>query len=241
LSTPFSRAAVERLQRFGVAAFKIGSGECNNFPLVKHIAKTGKPLIVSTGMNSFETIDRTVNILRSAKVEFALLHCTNLYPTPPELVRLGSIIEMQMRYPDAVVGLSDHTIDNYACLGAVALGASIVERHFTDSKSRIGPDICCSMDPHDLKELIYGVNTLFKERDGFKGRIPEEKITEAFAYGSVVATKDLQQGDVITEENIWVRRPSGGDFGSGDYEFLIGKTVTNFVKANSRIKKADLE
>ena len=157
ISTPFSRAAADRLNKFDVPAFKIGSGECNNYPLIKHIAKFGKPIILSTGMNTIETIRPSVEIMRAAKVPFALLHCTNIYPTPPELVRLGAINILKEAFPDAVVGLSDHTTSNYTCLGAVAVGASILERHFTDSMKRVGPDISSSMDPESLKSLIEGL------------------------------------------------------------------------------------
>src|SRR6478752_5706877 len=156
ISTPFSRAAAERLKKFDIPAYKIGSGECNNYPLIEHIASFGKPVILSTGMNTIESVSKAVNILRRQHVPFALLHTTNLYPTPDHLVRLNAMVELQKNFPDAVVGLSDHTLTNHACFGAVALGASVLERHFTDHKERIGPDIVCSMDVHACKELIEG-------------------------------------------------------------------------------------
>lgn len=168
ISTPFSRAAAERLKKFDVPAIKIGSGECNNYPLIKHIARIGKPVIISTGMNSIESVRPSVEILRSAKIPFALLHCTNVYPTPPELVRLGAMTKLREAFPDAVIGLSDHTTSSYTCLGAVALGASILERHFTDRMDRPGPDIVCSMDPEALSSLIEGANTIFSARGGRK-------------------------------------------------------------------------
>ena len=139
MSTPFSRAAADRLQRMNVPAYKIGSGECNNYPLLKHIASFGKPMILSTGMNTIESVGKAVAILESARVPYALLHTTNLYPTPPHLVRLGAMVELGKAFPQAVIGLSDHTTDNVACLGAVALGASILERHFTDRMDRPVP------------------------------------------------------------------------------------------------------
>lgn len=240
ISTPFSRAAANRLNLFGVPAYKIGSGECNNYPLVRHVASFGKPIIISTGMNSFATLDPTVEILRSANLPFALLHCTNIYPTPPEHVRLGAMQEMQERYPDAIIGLSDHTVDNFACLGAVALGASILERHFTDSKDRVGPDIICSMDTRELEELIKGSNIIFKERGGRKGPIEQERETIAFAFASVVAVKDLMPGEVITADNIWVRRPAGGDFSAADFDALLGKRISQFVPSGSRLKRGDV-
>ncbi len=204
LSTPFSRAAADRLNRFGVPAFKIGSGECNNYPLIRHIAKFRKPMIVSTGMNSVESVKPTVDIMEEYGVQYALLHCTNIYPTPHNLVRLNAMIELQQAFPRAVVGLSDHTVDNYSCLGAVALGGSILERHFTDKKTRSGPDISCSMDPEDLSELIDGSYKIYVAKSGHKRPLLEEASTIAFAFASVVAIKDLAVGDTLTAENIWL-------------------------------------
>ena len=241
ISTPFSREAANRLIRFNVPAFKIGSGECNNYPLVKHIAKAKKPIIMSTGMNSIETIRPSVDILRNARIPFALLHCTNIYPTPPSLVRLGAIHQLREAFPDAVIGLSDHTVNNFACLGAVALGASILERHFTDDMNRPGPDISCSMDPSSLKELINGSQTIFLERGGEKNPIEQETQTMAFAFASVIAVKDINPGEILTEDNLWVRRPGGGDYTSKDYDLLLGKKVKKFVKKNERLKKIDIE
>ena len=201
LSTPFSRAAIDRLVKFDVPAFKIGSGECNNYPLIKYLAKFKKPVILSTGMNSIETIKPSVEILQNANIPFALLHCTNVYPTPPELVRLGAIKALKDAFPDAVIGLSDHTTSNYTCLGAVALGASILERHFTDSMDRPGPDIACSMDPNALTDLINGSKVLFSARGGEKIPVKAEDPTIAFAFASVVAIKNINKGETLTEDN----------------------------------------
>lgn len=237
LSTPFSRAAIDRLVKFDVPAFKIGSGECNNYPLIKYLAKFNKPVILSTGMNSIETIKPSVEILRNAKIPFALLHCTNVYPTPPELVRLGAIKSLKEAFPDAVVGLSDHTTSNYTCLGAVALGASILERHFTDTMDRPGPDIACSMDPYSLSDLIIGSKTLFLARGGEKIPVKAENPTIAFAFASVVAITNIKKGEILTEDNIWLKRPGGGDFTAKDYDYLIGKKVLDNISNGSRIKK----
>ena len=165
LSTPFSRAAVDRLEKLEVCAYKIGSGECNNYPLVEYISKKNKPIILSTGMNDINSIHKSVQIFRKNKNKFALMHCTNVYP-PPEYVRLGALNYMKEAFPDAVLGLSDHTTSNYACFGAVALGASILERHFTDDMSRKGPDIECSMDPNALRDLIRGCKSISLSRGG---------------------------------------------------------------------------
>ncbi len=240
ISTPFSRVAVDRLVAFDIPAFKIGSGECNNYPLIKYIARFGKPVIISTGMNSIETVRPSVDILRKANIPFALLHCTNVYPTPPELVRLGAMKILKEAFPDAVIGLSDHTVSNYTCLGAVALGASILERHFTDSMNRPGPDIVCSMDPAALSDLINGSKTIFSARGGSKAAVSAEAPTIAFAFASLVANKEIAPGEELTEENLWLRRPGGGDFNASDYETLIGKKALVKISRGTRINRDDI-
>ena len=240
ISTPFSRAAANRLAKFDVPAFKIGSGECNNYPLVRHIAKFGKPIILSTGMNSIESIRPSVEIMRKAKIPFALLHCTNIYPTPHKLVRLNAILELKNEFPDAVVGLSDHTTSNYTSFGAVSLGASILERHFTDNMKRLGPDISSSMDINALQQLIEGSRIIFEALSGDKSALPEESATISFAFASVVAIRDIQPGEVLSEENIWVKRPSGGDFSAREFDELLGRIAKNKLINGYQIKKIDL-
>ena len=240
ISTPFSRAAVDRLVKFNIPAFKIGSGECNNYPLIEYIADFGKPVILSTGMNSIKTIMPAVEILRRKKVPYALLHCTNVYPTPHELVRLGALEKLREAFPDAVIGLSDHTTSNYACLGAVALGGSILERHFTDRMDRPGPDIVCSMDPKALSDLIEGANAIYAALGGEKDAIDAEAPTIAFAFASVVAIKDIFEGERLTKDNVWVKRPGGGDFTASDYEGLLGKVASCNIVSGFQIKKEDI-
>ncbi len=241
ISSPFSRAAVDRLERMNVPAYKIGSGECNNYPLVKYIASKGKPIILSTGMNTIVSIQKSVDIMESFQVPYVLLHCTNVYPTPPELVRLGAISDIKYAFPNAVVGLSDHSVSNLACVSSVALGACVLERHFTDDKSRSGPDIECSMDANDLKNLITESAIVAKMRGGRKGIIDEEKVTIDFAYASVVAIKPIKSGEQLTEENLWVKRPATGDFSADDYEKLLGCLVIRDVKEGEQLKKDDVE
>jgi N-acetylneuraminate synthase len=237
ISTPFSRAAAVRLAKFDVPAYKIGSGECNNYPLIRHIARAKKPIILSTGMNSIETIRPAVDIFRKERVPFALLHCTNVYPTPYNLVRLGAIQTLKEAFPDAVVGLSDHTMTNHTCLGAVALGASILERHFTDRMDRPGPDIICSMDPGGLRDLIEGSKNIFDARGNDKSAVEAEAPTIAFAFASVVVLADIEAGQVLTEENLWLRRPGGGDYSSLDYDGLIGRRVSLPVSKGERLTR----
>lgn len=241
LSTPFSRAAADRLENMGVLAYKIGSGECNNYPLIEHIASFGKPMIVSTGMNDIESIKKTVEILEKYNIQYALLHCTNLYPTPPHLVRLGGMIELQKHFPNAVIGLSDHTVNNNACLAATALGASILERHFTDSKNRKGPDVVCSMDPKELRELIQGSAEIAQMRGGKKEAAKEEQVTIDFAFATVVSIKDIKAGEVFTKENIWVKRPGTGEIKAEYFNSLLGKRAKRDIPNDEHLKWEDIE
>lgn len=226
ISTPFSRAAAERLKQFDIPAYKIGSGECNNYPLLEHIAAFGKPVILSTGMNTIESITKAVAIFAKHNVPVALLHTTNLYPTPIHLVRFGAMMEMHEAFPDKVFGLSDHTLNNNACLGAVALGGSILERHFTDHMQRTGPDIVCSMDEQACAELIKSSNEIWQMRGGTKKSALEEQVTIDFAFATVCSIKPIQKGELLTKENIWVKRPGTGKILAEHFNDLIGKSAT---------------
>ena len=240
ISTPFSRAAADRLQRMDVAAFKIGSGECNNYPLIEHIASFGKPMIVSTGMNDMPSVRKTVAILEEYDVDYALLHTTNLYPTPSHLVRLGAMEELQNEFPEVNIGLSDHTTSNLACLAAVALGATILERHFTDRMDRPGPDIVNSMDPIALKELIIGSEEIVKMRGGKKEAAPEEQVTIDFAFATVVSIKPIKKGEKLSKDNVWVKRPGTGDISADDYKAILGKTAAEDIDNDVHLKWADI-
>jgi sialic acid synthase SpsE len=241
ISTPFSRAAANRLHKWNVPAYKIGSGECNNYPLVEHIASFGKPVILSTGMNTIEKISKAVAILKKYKVPCALLHTTNLYPTPDHLVRLGAITKLQQVFPDTVIGLSDHTRSNHACFGAVALGASILERHFTDSMDRTGPDIICSMDVHACKDLIEGATVLQKQRGGNKAPVIEEQVTIDFAFATICTIRSIKAGDVFTEENIWVKRPGKGGILAEHFKEVLGKRATRDIPLDEQITWASIQ
>jgi N-acetylneuraminate synthase len=240
ISTPFSRAAANRLNKMNIPAYKIGSGECNNYPLLKHIASFGKPIILSTGMNTIESIQKAVAIFKEFKVPYALLHTTNVYPTPARIVRLGALTEIQEEFPNTVVGLSDHTVSNHACLGAVALGASILERHFTDTMERTGPDIVCSMDEKECKDLIEGAKLMKQMRGGKKGPVEEEKPTIDFAYATVVSIKDIKVGEEFTKENIWVKRPGTGEILAEEYENILGKKALNNIPADTFVSWNDI-
>lgn len=240
MSTPFSRAAADRLERMSVSSYKIGSGECNNYPLIEHIASFGKPMIVSTGMNDIESVRKTVEILEKYDVPYGLLHTTNLYPTPVHLVRLGAMQELQKEFPNAIVGLSDHTTSNRACFAATALGACILERHFTDKMERPGPDIINSMDPIALQELIYGSAEIALMRGGKKEAAKEEQVTIDFAFATVVTIKPIKKGEKLTKENIWVKRPGTGPIKAEYYNELLGKTVNKDIGNDEHIDWSDI-
>ena len=237
ISTPFSRAAADRLNKFNIPAYKIGSGECNNYPLLEHIAKFKKPVIMSTGMNDIESIKKAVKIFDNHKVELALLHTTNLYPTPTHLVRYGAMIQMHQAFPNKVFGLSDHTLNNNACLGAVALGASILERHFTDNMNRKGPDIICSMDEKSCKNLIIGSSEIALMRGGEKKATKEEKVTIDFAFATVVTIKKIKKGEVFTKDNIWVKRPGTGEILAEEFSKILGKKASTDLKNDIHLEK----
>lgn len=225
LCTPFSRAAADRLERMDVVAYKIGSGECNNYPLVEHIASFGKPIIMSTGMNDIAAIQKSVAIFQKYKTPYALLHCTSMYPTPYEKVRLGGIVELQKKFSDAVIGLSDHSLGIWTCLGAVSLGASILEKHFTSDKQWPGPDVSISIDPQELHDMIIGSRAIWEARGGEKTILKEEQPTIDFAYACVVATQDIKMGDRFTKENIWVKRPGTGEIKAVHFNKILNKTA----------------
>ncbi|HAY20585.1 MAG TPA: polyhydroxyalkanoate biosynthesis repressor PhaR [Desulfobacterales bacterium] len=240
LSTPFSRAAADRLNRMGVAAFKIGSGECNNYPLVRHIAGFGKPIILSTGMNDLKSVAVAVDILEASRVPYALLHCTSLYPTPYAQVRLGAMLELAQRFPRAVIGLSDHSIGNYTCFAAVALGAALVEKHFTSDANWPGPDIPISITPDGLADLVRGTAAIHRALGGSKEILAEETPTIRFAYASVVTIKPVKQGERFTEDNIWVKRPGTGEILAPDFPRVLGRRARRDLPANSQLKKEDV-
>jgi N-acetylneuraminate synthase len=241
ISTPFSRAAAERLKKFDIPAYKIGSGECNNYPLLEHIASFGKPVILSTGMNTIESVRKAVAIFDKQNVPVALLHTTNLYPTPIHLVRFGAMTQLHDAFPDKVFGLSDHTLNNNACFGAVALGASILERHFTDHMNRTGPDIVCSMDEQSTAELINSSREIWQMRGGTKEPAKEEQVTIDFAFATVCTIAAIKRGEKLTKENCWVKRPGTGKILAEHFNSLLGKVAVRDIQNDEQLDWSDFE
>jgi len=159
-----------------------------------------------------------------------------MYPTPYEKVRLGAMLELANTFPSAVVGLSDHSLGIYTCLGAVALGASILEKHFTSDKNWPGPDIPISIDPFELKDLVAGSSAIFKSLGGSKNILQEEQPTIDFAYACVVAIKDIEKGELFTEKNIWVKRPGTGEIKAEHFERVLGSRAKSDIQKNEQIQ-----
>ena len=241
LSTPFSREASDRLDKMNVPAYKIGSGECNNYPLINHIASKKKPIILSTGMNDLNNIKISVNIIKSYKCPLALLHCTSMYPTPYNRVRLGAIKQLQDNFENIPIGSSDHSLGIATSLGAVALGASIIEKHFTISRSWPGPDTSISIEPDELKNLIEDSEKIWKARSGTKTILEEENPVIEFAYASVVSIKKINKNDLFSKDNIWVKRPGNGKILSDRFEEILGKKAKRNVDVNKQISPDDIE
>jgi len=241
ISTPFSRAACDFLETLDVPAYKIGSGEADNLPLIRHVASKGKPVIMSTGMQTIESIRASVQILEDSGVDYALLECTNLYPSPPEIVSLQGVTDLRNAFPNAVVGFSDHSIGPEMALASVALGANILERHYTDTRYRKGPDISCSMDPSELRHLIDRSREIHTALHNPKERTAAEEDVYRFARASVVADADLPAGHTISEADIWARRPGSGAIAGYDFDKVVGKTLKVEVKKNQQLTWDDFD
>ena len=241
ISTPFSRAAADRLEKMNVCAYKIGSGECNNYPLIKHIASFGKPIILSTGMNDIKSISRSVKILEKSKVDYSLLHTTSMYPTPYNKVRLGALIDLKNNFKNTVIGLSDHSVGNYTAFASISLGASIIEKHFTSNKSWSGPDIQVSIDPNELKDLLIGSSAIHESLNGHKTILKDEKPTIDFAYSCVVSITNIKKDEIFSEKNIWVKRPGTGKIKAENYKKIIGKKAKRGILKNTQLTWRDIK
>jgi len=239
LCTPFSREAADRLKDMGVSAFKIGSGECNNLPLLDHVARFGRPIILSTGMNDLASIRQSVLTIQKHNVPLMLMHCTSMYPTPYDKVRLGAIPELIEEF-GLPVGLSDHSMGVYTSLGAVALGACALEKHFTISRNWPGPDTPISIEPGELEEMVKGARAIFAARGGRKEILPEEKPVIDFAYASVVTIKPIKSGEKLSLQNTWVKRPGTGPILAKDLERVIDKKAKRDLDKDVQVHPNDI-
>ena len=240
LSTPFSREAADRLERLDVPAYKIGSGEITNLPLIKHVARKGRPMIVSTGMTEMDEIAETVDLIQSYGIPLILLQCTSTYPTAYKDVKLGAIPLLQQRF-GVPVGLSDHSMGIYTALGAVAKGACILEKHFTISRGWPGPDQGLSIEPHELRELVQGAEAIYQALGAEKTIIDQERAVIGFARASVVVVKPIAVGEPLSEDNIWVKRPADGEIPAKDYQKVLGKVAKVAMAPDHQLKWSELQ
>ena len=237
IATPFSYKAAKWLNDNNLKVFKIGSGECNNIPFIKYICSFNKPMIISTGMNNLETVKKTVRIVEKNKIPHALLHCINLYPTDYKYIRLGRLNKMNKIFKSSIIGYSDHSIGNTIPIAALALGAKIIEKHFVIDKNRKGPDVICSMDKTELKDLIAASIKIHEAFSSDKEIISEEDKTRKFAFHSVVSKIDINKNEILSWKNLTTKRPGIGDFPSYKIYDLIGKKAKKYIKKNYLIKK----
>ncbi len=243
LCTPFSIKAAQELNSIGVKAFKTGSGELTNLPFIDYLAKIGKPIILSTGMSNSKEIEETVKVIKKRKTPFAIMHCISAYPCPYEIMNLDNIVELKKKY-NVPIGLSDHTPSIYNALGAVSLGASLIEKHFTFNKKLSGPDHKSSINVPELNMLIEGCKANFLSRGNNKKIFKQEKEIVAWARESVVSRNFIKKGDLITKLNIVTKRPTAKnlEIPASEYFNLIKKKkrAKKSIKKNIKIKYSDL-
>ncbi|MGE0128193.1 MAG: N-acetylneuraminate synthase family protein [Blastocatellales bacterium] len=242
LSSAFSPEAVELLERIGVPAWKVGAGEVSNLPLLAKMARTGKPVILSSGMSDWDELDAAVNCVRENGAPVAVLQCTTAYPCPPEKLGLNVIAELRERY-GCPVGLSDHSGAIYAGLAAATLGAKMIEVHVTFSRECFGPDVVASITTPELKQLVEGVRFIERALTApvDKTAMAEELSELRKVFGkSIVAARDLNAGDRITNEDIAFKKPGSG-IPAARFNEVINRRLKRAVAANAMLSEDDLD
>ena len=223
LSTPFEEDSADFLETLDVPAFKVPSGEITNLPYLEHLGSKGKPIILSTGMSNLAEIEAAIcRLEKSGSKEIVILHCVSQYPAPPQDTNLRALetIKQAFGYP---VGFSDHSIGSEIALAAVSLGARVIEKHFTLSKSMSGPDHKASLEPEELRSMIKSIRTIEKAfGDGRKRRMPCEENTAEVARKSIFAKKQIFAGQKITTDDLSIKRPGTG-IPANLIEFVLGK------------------
>lgn len=241
LSSPFSIEAVELLETVGVDRYKVASGEVTNLPLLKVMAATGRPIILSSGMSSWRELDAAVETIGKFHGDLAILQCTSEYPCPYDRVGLNIMLEMKERY-GLPVGLSDHTLTNYACLAAATLGASMVEKHFTFSRLMYGSDASTALEPPEFRDLVDGVRavTAMLQSRVDKDDLDEFEQMRKVFQKSLVSLTAISAGTTLSIENIGVKKPGTGIPG-GRLEDILGKKAARDIAANSVLSLDDVE
>jgi len=242
LSSPFSNVAVEMLERLGMQAWKIASGELSNLPMIEKIIQTQKPVLMSSGMSEIEELDNLTALLGQNKIPFAVLQCTTEYPTKPENVGLNIMTEFRERYK-CPVGLSDHSGTIFPGLAGAALGMNILEVHLSLSKDMFGPDVIASVDTNELKTLVEGIRFIEKMRANpiIKDSMAENmKSLRKLFTKSIVAGRDLASGTVLSMDDLAFKKPGTG-LPAGGYKNIIGKKLNKDVLYNHFFVEDDFE
>ena len=241
LCTPFSKKSADILDELGIVAFKTGSGELTNIPLMRHIAAKGKPMIVSTGMSLIDEIAETVNVLKGMGVPLVLTHCVSAYPCPYERVNLQMVPRLAQLF-GVPVGLSDHSRGIYTAIASVALGACVLEKHFTFDRTQPGPDHKSSIEGYELGELVKGARAVFLADGAEREIFPEEREIVAWARESVVSIVPIAKGTKITPDMVTVKRPTAGAdaFPARELDAVIGKTSAADIAADRQILRAQI-
>ena len=229
LSTPFDLESIDYLEKLGIRLWKIPSGEITNLPYLIKIAKTGKPVIMSTGMSELNEVEEAVNVLKeNGAGEITLLHCTTEYPAPFESVNLRAMNTLREKF-GTEVGYSDHTVGFEAAVAAAVLGASVIEKHFTLNHNMEGPDHKASLEPEEFEVMVNNIRLIEKALgDGVKQPAEVEKKNIAIARKSIVAARDIKKGEIFTEDNITVKRPGSGISPMKWFEVLGTEAVRDF-------------
>ncbi len=240
-SSPFDEASADALEALGVLLFKIPSGEITNFPFLRHVARKGKPIILSTGMSTLEEVARAVAEIRAAgDPPLALLHCLSAYPAPAAEMNLRAMDTLRERF-DCPVGLSDHTLGIEVAVAAAARGAAIVEKHFTLDKALPGPDHRTSLDPDELRHLVTAIRSVETALgDGEKRPMPSEADTRRVARKSLVAARAIRAGERLTSDLVAVKRPGTG-IPPADLARALGRRVKRDIPADAVIEWEALE
>ncbi|MBN3050254.1 pseudaminic acid synthase [Pectobacterium brasiliense] len=235
-SSPFDFSAVDLLENLGTPAYKIASFEAVDLPLIKYVAQTGKPMIISTGMADVEEIQEAIDTARSNGCQqLAILHCVSGYPAPAEDYNLRTLPDMMQRF-NVLTGLSDHTLDNSTAIASVVLGARIIEKHFTLDRNGGGPDDSFSLEPSGLRELCQGAKTAWQALGSVNyARKSSEQGNVQFRR-SLYFIKDMNVGNIIDETCIRSVRPGFG-LAPKYWDTLMGKRIISNVKKNSPVTK----
>lgn len=243
MSSPFSQAAVDLLEELDINRYKIGSGEVTNFLMLEKIARTGKPIILSSGMSSYNELEKAVTFIKGFGNDLTILQCTTSYPTPYEKLGLNVLKELRKRFKDCSIGLSEHTGEIYAGIAAVALGAEVLEFHVVFDKRMFGPDTLSSLTIDQTIQLVQGVRAIEKAliNPMDKDDLNPYKNVKGIFEKSLAINKDLIKGHQIKFNDLEAKKPSNMGIAASNYKSVIGKVVNRNMKKWSFLRKEDID